>query len=70
MRKPGNTYDMTLAVKVALSPNITNQMKLVYVASILWKLCPNKNPKLKFTKGNKSKNIWNRVMVLVHCTYP
>ena len=31
---------------------------------------PDKNPKLKFTKGNNSKNRWNRVMVLVHCTSP
>ena len=29
---------------------------------------PDKNPKLKFTKGNNSKNRWNRVMILVHCT--
>ena len=31
---------------------------------------PDKNPKLKFTKGNNSKNSWNRVMVLAHCTSP
>ena len=29
-----------------------------------------KNPKLKFTKGNNSKNTWNRLIVLVHCTCP
>ena len=28
----------------------------------------NKNPKLKFTKGNDPNNSWNRVMVLVNCT--
>ena len=31
---------------------------------------PDKNPRLKFTKGNNSKNSWNRVLVLVHCTSP
>ena len=31
---------------------------------------PDKNPKLKFTKDNNSKNSSNRVMVLVHCTSP
>ena len=29
-----------------------------------------KNPKLKFTKGNKSKNTEDRVMVVVQCTSP
>ena len=40
------------------------------LASILWKLCPWQKSKLKFTKGNNSKNSWNRDMVLVHCTSP
>ena len=31
---------------------------------------PDKNPKLKLTNLNNSKNSWNRVMVLVHCTSP
>ena len=34
------------------------------------KLCPGQKSKFKFTKGNNSKNSWNRVMVLVHCTSP
>ena len=29
---------------------------------------PRQKLKVKFTKGNNSKNRWNRVMVLVHCT--
>ena len=31
---------------------------------------PDKNPKLKFTKGNNSKNKWNRLTVLVQYTCP
>ena len=36
VRKPGNMYashDMTLAVKVALNPNTTNQLKMGHVRS-------------------------------------
>ena len=39
---------------------------LMLLASILWKLCPGQNPKLKFAKGNTSKNSWNIVMDLLH----
>jgi len=39
-------------------------------AWILFQLYSDKIQELKWTKGNDSKSMMSRVMVLVHCTYP